>query len=399
MRVADRLVTPCVAMNQSTPGKVGPAAPAAPAKPPTLPRPTLLPGLRRLWRTPHTLQLGVDPARAVVLELANPAVAKLLDLLDGAHSERSVFAHAARHGIADTDARTLLDTLRSAGLVVSAQALLPGHLAPALRRRLTSEAVAIALRRTGSRTTATPAQILRHRAAARIMVVGRGRLGPGMALALAHAGIGQVSPVLDGTVEPADTIIGGLLATDLGRPRSAAVAEAIQRAVPGTDTRPIRRGEASFVVQTGTAGPARLHAATYARYRLAHLTAIIRDGTAVIGPLVPPAGSPCLNCVDLHRNDRDPAWPALAAQLATTTATDPAQGGGEPCAAPTVLAAAGFAAAEVLAYLDSRVAGSGPVEPQTLGATVEIESPGLHRRRTWPPHPDCDCARRVRRRR
>ena len=363
---------------------------------PALQRPTLLPGLRRLWRTPHLLQLGVDPAHAVVLELADPAVAKLLDLLDGAHSERSVLAHAARYGVADADARTLLDTLRSAGLVVGAQALVPGQLAPPVRRRLTAEAAALALRRTGSRAVATPAQILRHRAAARVVVVGRGRLGPPVAIALAHAGVGQVSPALDGPVEPGDTITGGLLATDLDRPRSAAVAEAIQRAVPGTDTRPIRRGEASFVVQTGTPGPARLHAVTYARYRLAHLTAIIRDGTAIVGPLVPPAGSPCLNCLDLHRNDRDPAWPALAAQLATAAANDPARGGGELCATPTVLAAVAFAAAEVLSYLDGRVAGSGSAEPQTLGATVEIATPGQHRRRTWPPHPDCDCTRRAR---
>jgi hypothetical protein len=367
---------------------------------PTLQRPTLLPGLRRLWRTPHLLQLGVDPAHAVVLELADPAVAKLLDLLDGAHSERSVLAHAARHGIADADARTLLDTLHSAGLVVGAQALLPGHLAPPVRRRLTGEAAALALRRPRSKSAATPAQILRHRAAARVVVTGHSRLGPAVAIALAHAGVGQVSPTLDGQVEPGDTITGGLLATDLGRPRAAAVAEAIQRAVPGTDTRPVRRGEATFVVQTSTAGPARLHAATYARYRLAHLTATVRDGTAIVGPLVPPTGSPCLNCLDLHRNDRDPAWPALAAQLATATATDPARGGGEPCAAATVLAAAGLAAAEVLSYLDGRVAGNGSGgDAQTLGATVEITAAGRHRRRTWPPHPDCDCGRRARGRR
>lgn len=361
---------------------------------PALQRPTLLPGLCRLWRTPHLLQLGVDPARAVVLELANPAVAKLLDLLDGAHSERSVLAHAARYGVADADARTFLETLRSAGLVVGAQALVPGHLAPPVRRRLTAEAAALALRR----TAATPADILRHRAAARVLVLGRGRLGPGVALALAHAGVGHLSPALEGPVEPGDTITGGLLAADLDRPRAAAVAEAIQRAVPGTDTRPIRRGEASFVVQTGTPGPARLQAVAYARYRLAHLTAVVRDGTAIVGPLVPPAGSPCLNCCDLHRKDRDPAWPALAAQLATTAATDPAQGG-EPCAAPTVLAAAAFAAAEVLTYLDGQVAGNEPGDPQTLGATVEIATPGRHRRRTWPPHPECDCSRRPRRRR
>ena len=34
------------------------------------------------------------------------------------------------------------------------------------------------------------------------------------------------------------------------------------------------------------------------------------------GPLVTPGRGPCLRCLDLHRCDRDPAWPALLAQLA-----------------------------------------------------------------------------------
>lgn len=393
-------------MSQSIPTRA-PAAGAAvthPAPPRPAPqrqalqRPILLPGLRRVWRSPHQLQLGIDPARAVVLELTNPAAAKLLDLLDGAHSERSILSFAARHNVSETEARGLLDTMRSAGLVISAQALLPGNMAAPVRRRLTAEATAIALRSSADPgAKATPAQILRHRGAARVVISGRGRLAPAVAIALAHAGIGQLSPALDGVVQSGDTITGGLLASDLGRPRSEAVAEAIQRAAPGTDTRPVRRGEATFVVQTGAVGPARLHAATYARYRLAHLLAMVRDGTAVVGPLVPPAGAPCLNCCDLHRNDRDPAWPALAAQLATEPAADPAQATAEPCAASTILAAAGFAAGEVLAFLDGRVAGSGVEPPQTLGATVEIAAPGRHRRRTWPPHPDCDCAHRRRR--
>ena len=46
-----------------------------------------------------------------------------------------------------------------------------------------------------------------------------------------------------------------------------------------------------------------------------HLPVRVRDGTGVVGPLVIPGLSSCLMCADLHRTDRDPAWPALAAQL------------------------------------------------------------------------------------
>jgi bacteriocin biosynthesis cyclodehydratase domain-containing protein len=103
----------------------------------------------------------------------------------------------------------------------------------------------------------------------------------------------------------------------------------------------------------------------------------------VIGPFVPPAGSPCLACLDLHRGDRDPAWRALAAQLAT--GPPPLQA----CAATTSLIGVGYAVAEVLTYLDG---GS----PRTRGATIEIDGAGAERRRSWPTHPRCDC-RRVRR--
>jgi bacteriocin biosynthesis cyclodehydratase domain-containing protein len=323
-----------------------------PTAPGPLARPTLLPGLRRLWRDRRTLQLGVDPARAVVLDLPDARVAQLLDLLDGTRSERVAIADARRHGVREPDARALLETLREAGLVVGAQSLLPHNLPEPVRRRLADEAAALALR--GTDLPATPAQILRRRAAAKVQVSGEGRLAAPVALTLAEAGVGHVAPTAHQT------------------------AEAITRTAPGTATAPLRRGETTFAVHLGALGPANLLAAGYARHRLPHLTVTVRDGTVLVGPLVPPRGQPCLNCLDLHRVDRDPAWPQLAAQLAAPDR--------EPCATATVLAAVGFVAAEVLSWLDG-------AEPTTIGAIVELAAPGQLRRRSWPPHPHCDCAR------
>ncbi|HEY3007395.1 MAG TPA: hypothetical protein VGJ63_04935 [Micromonosporaceae bacterium] len=348
-------------------------------------RPTLLPGLARLWRDRHNLQLGVDPARAVVLEFADPQTARLLDLLDGAHSERTVLERAARYGVAPADARTLLDTLRRVGLVVGAQALFPHDLPEPVRARLAAEAAALARRGPDAATTA--AQALRRRAQAVVVVNGNGRLAAPLAVALAQAGVGHVHPALDGVVVPAEIAGSPLREVDVGQPRAAAVATAIEHAAAGTGTRPVPRGAANLVVDVGNPRPAALLAAAYAQRRQAHLMIAIRDGVAVVGPLVPPAAAPCLNCLDLHRRDRDPAWPQLAAQLATGTGERP-----EPCEVGTVLAATGFAAAEVLGYLDG-------IAPATVGATVEITAPGRLRRRTWAPHPECGCVgarRRVR---
>jgi bacteriocin biosynthesis cyclodehydratase domain-containing protein len=189
-----------------------------------------------------------------------------------------------------------------------------------------------------------------------------------------------VDAALSGRTSVTDAAPGGLLPADAGRPRATAAAEAVLRVAPATSVKPLRDSAATFVVQTGTRRPASLSALAYARRGIPHLAVEVRDDAAVIGPLVPPTGSPCLNCLDLHRRDRDPAWPALAAQLSTGPESI------APIAVTTVLVATGYAAAEVLAYLDG---GS----PQTLGTTIEVLGPGREIRRDWAPHPGCGCSR------
>ncbi|WP_089155097.1 hypothetical protein [Micromonospora sp. NBS 11-29] len=346
--------------------------------PTPLSRPTLLPGLPRLWRDRRTLQLGVDPGRALLLEVATPGTTSLLDLLDGTRSERAVLAAAAAARVPSDEARALLDTLRNAGLLVSAQSLFPRDLTGPLRARLTGEAEALALAMPD--LPGTPARLLRRRRAARVLVTGAGRLGAAVAIALAQAGIGHVVPDLAGPVRPGDLVGTGLSGAELGRPLAPAVRAALSRCAPGTSTRPFQSGRPDLVVQLGADRPADLLATGYARRRQPHLLLDLRGGVPMVGPLVRPPAGPCLRCLDLHRGDRDPGWPALAAQLAA----DPAE---PACAATTRLAAVAFAAAEALAHLDGGT-------PETLGCAVEIRGAGRLRRRRWSPHPSCGCSGR-----
>ncbi|GAB1642950.1 hypothetical protein [Krasilnikovia sp. MM14-A1259] len=354
-------------------------------------RPVLLPGTPRLWRGSHTLQLGLDPSRAVLVDLPDPRAAGLLDLLDGTRPERVILARAATMGVPPDEARALLDALHTTGYVLAGRHLLPPALPPETRDRLTGEAAALALRRTGppqrhpgapgaSATSPTPggvpARTLRRRAAAQVVVAGRGRLGAPVAVALASAGVGHVDPDLPGRVSRADLPGGPLTGDDVGVPSRDAVAAAIHRAAPGTRTGPIRRGQAGLVVQLGQDQPAALLAAAHAARRQAHLAVAVHHGVPVVGPLVPPAGGPCLNCLDLHRRDRDTTWPGGV----------PGPRAAEPCTVATLLAATAYATAEALTFIDGGA-------PETLGAAVEIAAPGRFRRRTWPPHPDCGCTR------
>jgi bacteriocin biosynthesis cyclodehydratase domain-containing protein len=113
----------------------------------------------------------------------------------------------------------------------------------------------------------------------------------------------------------------------------------------------------------------------------AHLSVVIREDDILVGPLVRPGSGPCLRCLDLHRGDRDPAWPSVLAQLLS-----PASGTLQPEETAASMLAAGLVALQVLAHLD------GVAEPATAGATLEIELPdGLIARRSWPAHPSCGC--------
>lgn len=115
---------------------------------------------------------------------------------------------------------------------------------------------------------------------------------------------------------------------------------------------------------------------------VAHLAVRVRDGTGLVGPLVVPGITSCLGCADLHRRDRDAAWPAVAAQLRDTVGV---------ADRATVLATAALALSQVNRVIGA-VRGSDPAPPQALNATLEFDvHAGSIVVRQWPKHPLCSC--------
>jgi bacteriocin biosynthesis cyclodehydratase domain-containing protein len=276
---------------------------------------------------------------------------------------------------------------------VDAHALEISRAREATRRRLAAEATAIALRpadlpssrEPNPADSRRPSVVLRRRLRAQVLVTGASRLAVPIASILAASGVGLVHADQSGVTRLADAMPAGLLPGDAHRPRGVAAADALRRVAPDLETTHVRRSGATFVVLVGFTAPASLTAFAYGTRRLAHLAVSVRDATVVVGPLVRPGQSPCLNCLDLHRSDLDPDWQAVAAQLHTSPDVS------EPVAATTCLTAAAFAAYEVLTHIDGGA-------PSTLGATVEIIEPGRSTRRQWSQHPSCGCRRRSRRR-
>ena len=117
-----------------------------------------------------------------------------------------------------------------------------------------------------------------------------------------------------------------------------------------------------------------------------HLPVRVRDGVGLVGPLVIPGVTSCLGCADLHRSDRDAAWPALAAQLRDTVGS---------ADRATLLATAALALNQIDLVI-SAVRG-GPEAPDsptppTLDATLEFDvNVGSIVARRWSRHPDCGC--------
>ncbi|MGV0791572.1 cyclodehydratase [Mycolicibacterium sp. XJ1819] len=123
-----------------------------------------------------------------------------------------------------------------------------------------------------------------------------------------------------------------------------------------------------------------LHAA-----QVPHLPVRVRDGTGLVGPLVIPGVTSCLGCADLHRSDRDRAWPAVAAQLRDTVGS---------ADRATVLATAALALNQVDRVIRAVVGGradwAGP--PPTLDTTLEFDvNLGSVVARRWSRHPHCSC--------
>jgi bacteriocin biosynthesis cyclodehydratase domain-containing protein len=123
-----------------------------------------------------------------------------------------------------------------------------------------------------------------------------------------------------------------------------------------------------------------LHAA-----RIPHLPVRVRDGAGLVGPLVLPGVTSCLRCADLHRSDRDAAWPVVASQLRDTVGT---------ADRATVLATAALALNQVdrvIAAVRGGVAVErAPDPPSTLDTTLEFDvNTGSIVARRWARHPRC----------
>jgi bacteriocin biosynthesis cyclodehydratase domain-containing protein len=375
-------------------------------------RPALKAGLLPVWRDRDTVQIGIDPRRAVALTGMGQA-ALVLGLLDGSRDRNQVIVTAREQGIPDQVTDRIMTLLAAGGALDDFPAAAMRALSQDQRRRLGAELAAAALAR--GHSDAGAAALVR-RDAAHIQIYGPGRLANTLADILTTSGAGQVAicdvvqaktagkPVPDTRASRATRP----QAAGAARPQAAGAAQAAQpaqaaqaagaagAASAARSAAAAQPGAAQVALRTRRArvvqlplpdlailvGYQRLELpARLMRARVPHLAVTAEEAIGVVGPLVRPGQTACLRCLDLTRAGLDPAWPLILAQLVGRTTDPPA------CDAALAAAVAAQAAAQALAFID-RAAADGPAE----NGTLELVLPGWQwRRRTWPLHAACGC--------
>jgi bacteriocin biosynthesis cyclodehydratase domain-containing protein len=306
-------------------------------------RPALKSGLLPVWRDRDTVQIGIDPRRAIALTGVGRAGC-LIGLLDGSREREQVLAAASDRGIPVAATERLLTLLAAGGALddfpASTLRELPQRLRTGLAAELATTSLAHADADGGARALARRRRTV-------IQVEGEGRIGRSVARILSAAGIGQV----------------GFGPSHADRGRAAGQATASPDLVILVGRTPHERSD-----------QLRMN-------RVAHLAVQGSEAIGIVGPLVLPGSTACMRCLDYRRASRDPAWPLILAQLTGRRPEPPA------CDAALAAAVAAQAAAQVLTAIDKA-----PAASAAANGTLELVLPDWRwRRRTWQPHPACPC--------
>jgi len=387
-----------------------------------------------VWRDPDTLQIGIDPRRAVALRGMRGAE-PLINLLDGSRDLGQVLAAAHDQGIGRQTADRVIGLLAAAGALHDFPAATLRALPDGPRNRLARELATVSLAHGYSDGGAL---VLARRQAASVLVHGTGPVAAGLASLLTASGVGQVSCTgavsEPGGAESSAGSAGRASAGSTGRASAGSTGRASAGSTGRASARSAGRASAGStgpasagaprlapwppagrirLGHTGPDAPPRAPRSTAGARRtapgarrpdlavladgyppelprtlvngnVAHLTAAASEAIGTVGPLVIPGQTACLSCVDMARTDRDPAWPLILAQ-ASGQAPHPAA-----CAAALAAAVAAQATAQVLAFLDRAAAARA-----AINGTLELVLPDWQwRRHSWAPHPQCRCSRR-----
>jgi bacteriocin biosynthesis cyclodehydratase domain-containing protein len=310
-------------------------------------RPALRPGLLPLWRDRDTVQIGIDPRRAVAISGMSHA-SDVIRLLDGSRERKQVVTEAGESGVQAAVTERIITVLAAAGVLVD----FPSHMLRGMPPELGQQIMPVlATASLASKDGDGGAHLIARRSSTTMLVCGSGPVAANVADLLARSGLAI---------------------------RSCPAAP-VQQLAAQQLAGPHPKDPPDLVVLVGHQSPA--ETAELSRVKLPYLAVNADEAIGVVGPLVRPGVTACLRCIDLAKTERDPAWPLILAQLAGRSAEPPA------CDAVLAATVAAQAAAQAIAFADQA-----PLARATANGTLELVCPAWQwRRRSWLPHPACSC--------
>ncbi|MHB8187397.1 MAG: hypothetical protein ACYDDU_15260 [Dermatophilaceae bacterium] len=325
-------------------------------------RPRLKSHVQPLRRSPGSLQFGVCPNTGVILDGLSNAEIAVVEGLDGSLDIHTLYAGAAAAGVAAGRLSALIATLDEHHLLVDAatdRACMSSIDEPR-RQLLQSDATAVAAAYglSGDGFDHVAARLTQH-----VVIGAEGDLPCALADLLRIGGIGKVSVGANAV---------NTLDLDLRRHPGGGT-----RATFGSTS---KLPDLVVLAAMGAISPDA--GEPWRRLGTPHLPVVVQGHRVQVGPLITGDGGPCLSCLDLHRRDRDAAWPALLSQLAPAGPFLPSA----PVSLESTLTAMTIGAAAMIVHtcLDGQ-----PVSDD-LSLELSLPWPTIQNRR-WFPHPLCDC--------
>ena len=283
--------------------------------------PKLAPGVHLYERNQSQIQIGINPASAIVVDkLVGETVGKLLT---GAHSILDICNQLVAQGHDQTSTEYFLDQLVELGLVVAG----PNTATYDLRNPV-SEIQRLNL----SRETSGDLDQVNQRIGTEISIRGAGRLGMTVCLLLAGAGFPNVTVHDPNLVTESDLTPWGASRIDIGIRRDVVAMNLVERMVRGASAHknnlrfranrkieiilPDQRADFPWVNATS--------ADRFVATDAPHLFAATSSKESMISAVIQPGQTPCLRCLHLHRCDQDPQWPIIDLQVSRNLEVDSA---------------------------------------------------------------------------
>ena len=274
--------------------------------------PALAPGVHIFERDESSLQIGLDPATAIVANAK--LVRSLLPALTGSREISEVLALAATFNLDKKSVLHFLELLHSLTLIVNVE--------PALTDRA-RDAVTDFQRLNLLRETSSCAKLIEQRSLTEIEIRGAGRLGSTISLLLASAGFPRLRIVDATTTTTSDLTPWGASRLDLGSRRDLVTMQILERITKGITSHNnyLRfKSDQKLVILVPDqiadfpwVDP--LSADSLIADGTPHLFAASSTNESHVSSVIDPGNVPCLRCHYYALCDIDPAWPLISQQL------------------------------------------------------------------------------------